>query len=111
MRYSAHAWLNGIDLGDRVWRPFRWDITAALKPGGNVLEIEVRNTRASAWIGDPAALALVQKQAATQGGYLATYLPFDEEMILAGLLPPVTVVMRKEERPTQPRRPARPRVD
>jgi len=111
VRYSAHAWLNGIDLGDRVWRPFRWDITAALKPGGNVLEIEVRNTRASAWIGDPAALVLVQKQAATQGGYLATYLPFDEEMILAGLLPPVTVVMRKEERPTQPRRPARPRVD
>jgi hypothetical protein len=98
VRYSAHAWLNGIDLGDRVWRPFRWDITEALKPGANVLEIEVRNTRASEFIGDPEKLKQVEQQARTEGGYLARYLPFDREMILAGLLPPVRVVIT-EPRP------------
>jgi len=97
VRYSAHAWLNGNDLGDRVWRPFRWDITKALKPGANVLEIEVRNTPASEFIGDPVKLKQVEQQARTEGGYLARYLPFDREMILAGLLPPVRVVMQKEK--------------
>jgi hypothetical protein len=95
VRYSAHAWLNGVDLGDRVWRPYRWDITQALKPGGNVLDIEVRNTPASAFIGDPEKRRQVEQQARTEGGYLARYLPFDREMILAGLLPPVRVVMRR----------------
>jgi len=98
VRYSAHAWLNGVDLGDRVWRPFRWDIAKALKPGANVLEIEVRNTPASAFIGEAEKLKQVEQQARTEGGYLARYLPFDKEMVLAGLLPPVRVVMLQAER-------------
>jgi hypothetical protein len=95
VRYSAHARLNGIDLGDRVWRPFRWDITKAWKPGANVLEIEIRNTRASEFIGDPATLAKVRREAASP--YLGRYLPFDLEMIRAGLLPPVRVVVLKSK--------------
>jgi len=37
--YSAHVWVNGFDLGVRAWRPFRWDITADLKPGDNEIEV------------------------------------------------------------------------
>jgi len=40
----------------------------------------------------------VEQQARTEGGYLMRYLPFDKEVVLAGLLPPVRVVMQKEQR-------------
>jgi hypothetical protein len=92
LRYSGRAWLNGVDLGNRAWRPFRWEITKALKPGANVIEIEVRNTPAAAFAGDPARLRELEQQAATQGGYLATSLPFDKEMLLSGLLGPVRIL-------------------
>lgn len=40
----AKVRLNGVDLGDHGWRPYRWEITNALKPGTNVLEIEVQSS-------------------------------------------------------------------
>jgi len=42
VRDYAHLRLNGVDLQARGWQPYRWDVTTALKPGKNVLEIEVR---------------------------------------------------------------------
>ena len=42
VRDYARARLNGVDLDAHAWRPYRWEITKALKPGANVLEIEVR---------------------------------------------------------------------
>jgi hypothetical protein len=42
-------------------------------------------------------MAQVRQQAANQGGYVATYPPFDEETIPAGPMPPVRVVIEKEE--------------
>lgn len=93
VRYSARAWLNGVDLGDRPWRPFRWEITKALKPGTNVLEIEVRNTPANEFAGDPEKQAkLKEEAAATRLSYLARSLPFDLEMLPSGLLPEVGIV-------------------
>jgi hypothetical protein len=42
LRDYAHLRLNGVDLQARGWQPYRWDVTKALKPGRNVVEIEVR---------------------------------------------------------------------
>jgi hypothetical protein len=42
VRDYARARLNGVDLDAHGWRPYRWEITKALKPGANVLEIEVQ---------------------------------------------------------------------
>jgi hypothetical protein len=44
VRDYAKVRLNGVDLGDHAWRPYRWEITDALKPGTNVLEIEVESS-------------------------------------------------------------------
>jgi hypothetical protein len=39
---DARVRLNGVDFEVRSWPPYLWDITAALKPGTNKLEIQVR---------------------------------------------------------------------
>jgi hypothetical protein len=44
VRDYARVRLNGVDLDARAWRPYRWEITKALKPGTNVLEIEVQGS-------------------------------------------------------------------
>jgi hypothetical protein len=49
----AHVRLNGKDLGAHAWQPYRWDITAALKPGLNNLEIQVNAPPASRPVGAP----------------------------------------------------------
>ncbi|MBQ6165769.1 MAG: glycosyl transferase family 2 [Clostridia bacterium] len=45
---TTHLWLNGVDLGVRVCKPYRYDLSGALKPGKNELVIEVSNTLANA---------------------------------------------------------------
>jgi hypothetical protein len=42
----AKVTLNGRELGAQGWQPYRWDVTGALKPGKNELEIEVLTTPA-----------------------------------------------------------------
>jgi hypothetical protein len=37
----ARVTLNGKDVGAHAWQPYRWDVTSALKPGANDLEIQV----------------------------------------------------------------------
>jgi len=44
VRDYARVRLNGVDLDAHGWRPYRWEITKALKPGANVLEIEVQGS-------------------------------------------------------------------
>jgi hypothetical protein len=40
----AHVTLNGKEVGARSFQPYRWDVTADLKPGSNDLKIEVYGT-------------------------------------------------------------------
>jgi hypothetical protein len=49
----AHVLLNGKDLGAHAWQPYRWDLTSALKPGLNSLEIEVNAPPPSRPVGAP----------------------------------------------------------
>jgi len=39
----VHAWLNGIDLGERISLPYTYDISRAVKPGQNHLVLEITN--------------------------------------------------------------------
>ena len=40
----ARAWLNGVDLGERIHAPYVFDITAAVKEGANDLTVVVTNS-------------------------------------------------------------------
>jgi hypothetical protein len=42
VREYARVKLNGVDLDARGWRPYRWEVTKALRAGANLLEVEVR---------------------------------------------------------------------
>jgi hypothetical protein len=44
---AAEVWVNGKQAGQRVWRPFRFDITGLAKPGPNTLGIRVANSDAN----------------------------------------------------------------
>jgi hypothetical protein len=43
----AEVRLNGRDVGDRVWAPYRLDVTSDLRAGENTLEVVVTNTQAN----------------------------------------------------------------
>ena len=44
----AQVTVNGHTLQAKCWKPFRWDISAYLVPGENVLQVSVINTMANA---------------------------------------------------------------
>jgi hypothetical protein len=64
--------LNGKDLDAHAWQPYRWDVTAALKPGPNNLEIEVRQTPAGREPGAPPPAAAGRGARGGQGGAAPT---------------------------------------
>jgi hypothetical protein len=49
----AKVTLNGKELGERAWGPYRWDVTSALKKGANDLVVEVDATVARPGPGSP----------------------------------------------------------
>jgi len=52
VKYVAQVRLNGKDLGPVWTKPYRVDITDAVKPSGNVLEIDIANLWPNRIIGD-----------------------------------------------------------
>ena len=77
--------MNGQEVGT-VWKlPYTVDISAAVKPGANTLEVDVVNTWLNRLIGD-----------AQPGAQPVTYTPKTawkpgEKLLPAGLLGPVNV--------------------
>jgi len=43
VKYMAQVWLHGVEVGRRLWPPFRFEVTAATRPGTNVLTVRVGN--------------------------------------------------------------------
>jgi len=86
VRVLAEVRLNGRDLGPVWTAPFRVEITGALRPGPNLLEIRVANLWPNRLIGD-AALPPAQRVAWT------TWNPFQKEapLLPSGLLGPVRI--------------------
>ncbi|MGO8676671.1 MAG: glycosyl hydrolase [Limisphaerales bacterium] len=83
--------LNGHDLGPVWTAPYRVDVTAAVKPGPNLLEIRVANLWPNRLIGD-AGLPPAQRVAWT------TWNPFakDSPLLPSGLLGPVRLAAEGE---------------
>jgi hypothetical protein len=44
VRVASRVVLNGLDLGARLWPPYRYEITDALNPGENEIAVTVENT-------------------------------------------------------------------
>ena len=87
VKETARVKLNGKDLGVVWCAPWRVEITGAVKPGGNALEIEVVNLWPNRLIGD-AGLPPQERRTRTN-------IPFEKETPLnsSGLIGPVRVVM------------------
>jgi hypothetical protein len=83
VKYVAQVRLNGKNLGPLWTKPFRVDITEAIKPSGNVLEIDVANLWPNRIIGD-SFLPPDQRYTHTN----ITYRP-DTPLWESGLLGPV----------------------
>ncbi|MFO1513817.1 MAG: glycosyl hydrolase [Verrucomicrobiota bacterium] len=86
VQVMAQVKLNGRDLGPLWQPPFRMDITTALKPGRNTLEVRVANLWPNRMIGD-AALPPAERFT------WSSYEPFTKDSPLpkSGLLGPVTI--------------------
>jgi hypothetical protein len=83
----AEVSVNGKPVGGVLWKPpFQADVTTALKPGTNHLEIRVTNLWPNRMIGD--------EQPGVQKTYTFTDMKFykaDSPLIDSGLLGPVTI--------------------
>jgi hypothetical protein len=81
----ARVRVNGVDCGVAWTAPYRVDITAAIRPGANDLQIEVTNTWANRLTGDH---SLPEGKRITWT--TAPYHP-DGKLLRAGLLGPVKI--------------------
>jgi hypothetical protein len=83
----AEVSLNGKKLGTLWKAPFRIDVTSALKPGANTLEVRVTNLWVNRLIGDQQPGATRKYTYTAQQFYRA-----DSPLLPSGLLGPVRVV-------------------
>ncbi|MGC8640169.1 MAG: glycosylhydrolase-like jelly roll fold domain-containing protein, partial [Isosphaeraceae bacterium] len=90
LRSMAQVTLNGKNVGIRWTFPFRVEITSAIKPGTNRLEVRVVNRWPNRMIGD-------QFLPPDQRFTWSTWNPFqqDSPLVESGLLGPVTVWSEK----------------
>jgi len=84
----AELSVNGKSVGGILWKPpFRADVTSALKPGANHIEIKVTNLWPNRLIGDA--------QPGAQNKYTFTDFPFykaSSALMESGLLGPVSLI-------------------
>jgi hypothetical protein len=90
IREVAEVSLNGKKVGSAWVAPYRLDITKALKPGNNKLEIKVANLWVNRLIGDALPGAAAKYTFTT----IPTYRP-DAPLRPSGLLGPVTLLQLK----------------
>ena len=83
VKYVAQVRLNGRDLGPLWTKPFRVEITSAVKPAGNMLEIDLVNLWSNRVMGD-ALLPREKRFARTNITYKK-----GEPLMESGLLGPV----------------------
>jgi len=82
----AEVSVNGKPLGIFWKAPFQADVTGALKPGANLVEIKVTNLWPNRMIGD-------QQPSAAKTYTFTDYRPYtkDSPLLESGLLGPVTL--------------------
>lgn len=86
----ARVKVNGLDVGIAWKAPFRLDVTGAVKPGTNLLEVEVANLWLNRLIGD-------QSVAVAERVTWTTWNPYKAGMplVASGLLGPVRLMTRE----------------
>jgi hypothetical protein len=84
----AHVTLNGKEVGTRSFQPYRWDVTGALKPGANDLQIEVYASVSQAPVGATPALAPATPATAGSASAPGTGAPATGRRRQAGAAPP-----------------------
>ena len=95
MRDYARVKVNGKELDGRGWQPYRWEITGALKPGANELEIQVNATSAGrGGLGPPSPATGGRAGAAPGAAPPAGSRRGAAEPPASGLLGPVRLVAR-----------------
>lgn len=83
--YTAEVYVNGNSIGKRIYSPYLFDITSSLKPGTNLIEIQVATAQLNGFIGK-----------AKSGD--KKYLQFkgkEEQAMSAGLIGPVVIRSEK----------------
>jgi hypothetical protein len=87
VRELANVRVNGVDLGILWKTPYRVDVTDAIKPGKNDIEIKVTNLWVNRMIGDQQPWELKKYAFADFSPYKA-----DSPLLPSGLLGPVHIV-------------------
>jgi len=87
VRELADVKVNGVDLGILWKTPYKVELTSAIKPGANKLEIRVTNLWVNRMIGDQQPWALKKYSFADFTPYKA-----DSPLLPSGLLGPVHIV-------------------
>ena len=87
MGVTAEVWVNEKRVNERVWEPYRLEITEDLHPGENHLRIAVTNSDSNRRADEDAMRYLEKKE--LPGGRAAVYM---ESLSLNGLLGPVALV-------------------
>jgi hypothetical protein len=83
----AEVSVNGTSLGILWKRPFRVDVTGALKPGANQIEVKVTNLWVNRMIGDR------QPDASTKYTFTSpAFYKADSPLLPSGLLGPVQIL-------------------
>ena len=100
----GHVYLNDTDLGILWKKPFSVDITAAIKPGQNLLRLEVANTWANGLAGDarlPADLRRTKtnvRRLPNAWAYPMSDIPNEDyDLIEGGLAGPVKIITFKSD--------------
>jgi hypothetical protein len=89
----AEVFLNDVDCGVRMWKPYRYPISAAIREGENRLRIRVANTLANAiqetYFKQEVPTAATQEQ-------VQRFARFKEGELRSGLLGPVMILKAAE---------------
>ena len=95
LSHVAEVWLNEQHLGITWAKPYRLDVTEALKPGINTLKIEVANTWSNRLTGDAVTggnFTRTHVEATVIKGIPKVRVPWkDAPLIPSGILGPVTL--------------------
>ena len=91
--YSAEVRLNGKKVGLRLWKPYVFDLSPALRPGRNHLEVRVVNTLANAINAD--GIWETWQQFPFECYYERRQRGYEVESLPSGLYGPVTLLAEK----------------
>jgi hypothetical protein len=95
VREIADLWINGHQLGERAFVPYRYEVTPYLKPGKNNIMVEVANALNNRMVGNA---RLPEKYQTSKSNILKGPTPSWAEvpLIPSGLLEPVKLIFYTE---------------